>query len=248
MRDLTLVYPQITRALGDALAEAVSDKLDRYGCFDGDGCVSPVSAESYDGYIAHTNGGFRVMVPCTLRDVESEGMTDFEESVLRRYIDTSRTDAALDFIQARDGLSELWEEYDGERSADDWLWHHIDSIETQWRDRYHNPDAPELPGIEAAPNYCADAEALREEWYEFEDMYLSEGATFFYEIRVLYYERDHRRNNTGADEMYVMSGINTDFEYGRESGLETAIERDIKLARLNETRIRKIVDALADAL
>lgn len=249
MRDLTLFYPQIHAALREACARVVSDKFDRYGCYsDGLDCVSEVSAQSYDGFIAHTNGGLRVMVPCTLRDVEAEGLTTFEDSVLSEYIERARDDAASDFIQSRDELTEAHAEYDGDKGASAWLWDYFDSKESEWRDRYHNPDAPEFDAVARAPRECPDVETMREEYYEFEDNYLSEGATFFYEIRILYFEAGHRHNVTGADEMYIMSGINTDFDYGRERGLETARERFIKLARLNETRINTIVDAIADAI
>lgn len=250
MRDLTESYPEQRDALRDALERAVVDKLDRYGIYTGDDCIHEVSARSYDGFIAHTNGGFRVLVPCTLRDVEYEGLTDFEESTLRGYIDRSYSDAAREWLEdgdAPDDMRERWN--DSVEPIDAWEFAHreIDRIETEWRDRYANPDAPELPGIEPATR-PVDVDMMRESLWEICDGWLTEGSTFFYEITAIFYEAGHRRNNTGADEVYIFAGINTDFEYGREKGLETVDGRDFKLARLTPKRIDAIVDALVNKI
>lgn len=246
MYDLTQDYTPQTEALRAALIEAADEKLDRYGIGDGERCLSEVSAASYDGFIAHTNGGSRLMVPCTLRDVEGDGLTDFESDTLQGYIDRSHVDAAEAFIDARPDLKALWDDYDGPHDAADWVREYFDEREREYADRYHNSSAPELPGIESAPTWSADIE--REELWEVTDHWLTEGATFWYEIRVLYFEDGHRHNTLGADQVYTMAGINTDFEYGRDRGLVTATERDYPLARLTPARIRAIVDAFADKL
>ena len=245
MRDLTLKYPELTDALREACGE-FAEHVDEYGCY-ADNAISEVSAASYDGFIAHTNGGFSVTVPCTLRDVDVRGMTDFEESILRQYVDSSYKDAAEEYIRQSDDeeLREAWDECLDPIDAYEWL-------TGRWGDEEHEREErermqPTLPGIDA-PSPRHDLELLREELYEMTDHWLTEGAEFFYELRVLFYEQGHRRNSTGEDEIYIFAGINTDFTYGREKGLETAIERDYKLSRLTPNRVRVIAESFAEKL
>lgn len=242
MYDLTKDYPAITSALRDACGE-FAERVDRYGCCGADD-VHEVSATSYDGFIAHTNGGFRVMIPCTLRDAESEGLTDFESSVLQGYIDTGHNEVAEQFVTDHYELSELWSIYQddgGELTALEWFNKRIS-------------DAEELHAVQSdlfgnVPFWQTEAGKLREAFYEYSDEWMTEGSTFFYELRVLFYQGSHRRNACdGRDQISVFAGINTDFEYGREKGLETAIERDYKLERLTPARVARIVESFADKL
>lgn len=62
-----------------------------------------------------------------------------------------------------------------------------------------------------------EREHWREQWYEFQDAAMSEGGTYFYKVRVLFYGEDNHRNETGEPEAYFMVGVNTDFEYGRDN-------------------------------
>lgn len=241
MYDLTQDYPVIKAALREA-CEQFAERVDRYGGYDAAGWVREISAKSYDGYIAHTNGGFRVCIPCDLRTIECEGLTDFETEILQVYIDQAHADAAAAFVEEHETLSLLFEAYEesgGTMSAIDWLYARWDEAEDMFNRQ------PQLWPIEfwQTPIY-----AEREELWEYEDQYLCEGGTFFYELRVLFYEKDHRRNATGEDEIYIFAGINTDFEYGRERGLQCAIERDYKLSRLTPARIATIVESFGEKL
>lgn len=241
MYDLTKDYPEITAALREACQE-FAESVDHYGGMV-DNAVHEVSAASYDGFIAHTNGGFRVMVSHDLRSAEGEGLSDFESPILQPYINRSYADAAECFVADHDTLSTVWELYqesDGKLTALEWL-------------EKRAADAEELHA--AQPDLFGNVEFWQteaanhmEEFFDAVSEYLSEGGTFFYELRVLFYEKDHRRNVSGADEIYIFAGINTDFEYGREKGLETAIERNYKLSRLTPARIATIVQAFGSKL
>lgn len=241
MHDLTKDYPELVTALREACQE-FAEQHDHYGC-GADGAVCEVSAASYDGFIAHTNGGFRVTVAHDLRSAEGEGLSDFETKHLQPYIDRSYVDAAEWFVHDHETLSTLWDLYEesgGELTALEWLYK-------------REGDAMELHEIQ--PDLFGTVEFWRTEaaqhMEEFHDAvceYMTEGGTFFYELRVLFYEKGHSRNTTGSDEIYIFAGINTDFEYGREKGLETAIERDYKLSRLTPARIKTIVQAFGDKL
>lgn len=61
-----------------------------------------------------------------------------------------------------------------------------------------------------------DSELL-EDWYEFESNWLSEGGTYFYKVRVLFYRPDNYRNDSGDYEVRMFAYLNTDLEYGRDS-------------------------------
>lgn len=62
-----------------------------------------------------------------------------------------------------------------------------------------------------------EREHWKEKWYEFEDEWLREGGTYFYKVRCLYFAPGNRHNESGEPEIFFMVGINTDFEYGRDS-------------------------------
>lgn len=116
------------------------------------------------------------------------------------------------------------------------------------------PEEPLLPGIE--PNRVRDQ--WREKWYEFESAQLTDGCTFFYKVRVLFHGDEHR-SESGEPEAYFMVGINTDFEYGRDSipwlscyGQKTQQttwlwEKTIKVAELTDEMIDIFVTEATDA-
>lgn len=97
-----------------------------------------------------------------------------------------------------------------------------------------------------------DDHELREEWYEYENTWLSEGTTYFYRVRALFYEAGNRHGEEGyrdVDHVYFDAYINTDLEYGRDyiawaGGNQThgGWKRVIKADRLNEKAIRKLAE------
>ena len=62
-----------------------------------------------------------------------------------------------------------------------------------------------------------ERERWREKFCEFEDEHMREGGTFFYKIRALYHDADNSDNESGEPEVLFCVGVNTDFEYGRDS-------------------------------
>ena len=240
MRDLTKDYEDITGALHTAILDKFVEPCDTWGCQD-ENAICEVSAASYDGFIAHTNGGFRTLVYCDLSAVESEGMSDFETAQLQQYIDSSHEDSAKWFIEARDCLNDLFED-SGEDSASAWLYGRWDKAENEYTNN------PQLEFWTRPQWWQTDMAHEREDFYDYDSEYLSEGGTFFYEITALFYEKGHRRNITGEDEIFIFAGINTDFGYGREKGLECAFENTYKLARLTAKRLEVIVEHCADKI
>ena len=238
MRDLTENYPKIRDALHAHILEHFVEPLDHYGCQD-EAAVCEVSAKSYDGFIAHTNGGFRALVHNDLRSVECEGLSDFESSCLQGYIDNSYNDAATDFVAENENLQAEFDKSDIE-SALDWLFARRDLAE----DLHERQDDI----FAKVPFWQTEPGMEIEEYQDYQSEYLTEGGTFFYEVTALFYEKGHRRNVTGADEIFIFAGINTDFEYGREKGLQTVFENTYKLERLTPARLRVIIETCANRI
>lgn len=111
--------------------------------------------------------------------------------------------------------------------------------------------------------HAAMREPLKQAFYEAEDAALSEGGAYFYKVRVLFYDRDRSSNETGEPEAFFMVGINTDFEYGRDTipwlscygksphCTKWLWEKTVKIRDLNARRIasltRQAIKALGDA-
>lgn len=87
----------------------------------------------------------------------------------------------------------------------------IKDAEEEW-DR-QNPEHP-IAWIYAEDS--VEREIWRERWGEFQYEWMSEGGTYFYKVRCLFFGENNRGNQTGKPEIYFMVGINTDFEYGRD--------------------------------
>lgn len=238
MQNLAEKYPKITDALHAAIAEKFVSAIDAYGCQD-DSAITEVSARSFDGFMAHTNGGFRTLVHCDLSTVECEGLSDFETACLQGFIDSSHDDAATDWLSQddREELRLAFESSDSE-SAYNWL-------NNRWYDAEVEFDKLELMQADMIGDVGAfwqtDMASERETFWEYDRDYLVEGGVFYYEITALFYAKDHRRNVTGEDELFIFAGINTDFTYGREKGLETVWENTYKVDRLTPKRLEVIV-------
>ena len=89
---------------------------------------------------------------------------------------------------------------------------------------------------------------LWEEFYDFENQYSSEGGEFWYQLRVIFFAADNHRNITGKDEIYIISGTNTDFSYGRDSGLQKAYEKTLKVDGLTCKRLTETIQNAINAI
>ena len=255
MYDLTQDYPKIKTALSEEFAR-FAEAFDEYGIFDAnypDDTISEIASKSYDGYIAHTNGGLRCMVMNDLRSVESSGLhgDSFESNILQPYIDRGYVDAAEEYLrQSEDAeLCEAWEN-DMQMSADEFVFDYWDKIKTEY-ETYHKMQAS-FPGFELPVWHLSkrgiEIDDELEKISDFFGDWLTEGSTFWYEARAIFYDTDNFRNISGKPELYIFAGINTDFEYGREKGLDTSFERTIPLDRLTPKRLTVIVDAMIDSI
>ena len=106
-------------------------------------------------------------------------------------------------------------------------------------------------------------EEVQEEYWDWENTWLSEGTTYFYKVRVILYDTDNGFNETGEPEALILAGINTDLEYGRDNipwlshyggkpqQTGWGFEQVIPLSQISKETIKEIrakaLDALAGA-
>jgi hypothetical protein len=152
--------------------------------------VDEVENKSRDGFMAFTEGGFEGI---GYADLRSDYGTGNAPKVIQPYIDSSLKDAQT-----------YWDEENPE--------HLYEWIFDNEADEIAKTQLSMLEGYNPTPR-----EVWAEKYYEYEDESLQEGGTYFYKARVLFYDEDNRRNETGEPEAYFMIGINTDFEYGRDN-------------------------------
>lgn len=134
----------------------------------------------------------------------------------------------------------------------------LKEIEKAWDEQH--PDKPiawiyaddsdqmTLPGVPPS----TEREDWREKFYEFEHESMMDGGTYFYKVRVLFHGDQHS-SESGEPEAYFMVGINTDFEYGRDTipwlscygqspqCTKWLWEKTVKIKDLNSRRIDSLI-------
>lgn len=246
MRDITKDYPEVSEAIRTAFFETGSE-LDEFGIFDADR-VTEISASSYPGFIPFTNGGFDAMIMQDLRNSWGSGMMgERETEIITPFIESCQRDAAHEFIMCRDELEHLRDAttYD---NADAVLWEYFDNAETEHGNRAAAYPDGDLLGDKLPEFWRTPEGALREEYFEFESEYMSEGGEYWLQFRANFFAADNRRNVTGDDEIYFIAAVNTDFTYGRDSGMQDTFSRTYKAKHLTPARVRVIVEAMRASL
>lgn len=202
--------------------------------------IDEVENRSRDGFIAFTDGGFDGWGYATLRDAQGSGAIP---TAVQGYVDQALKDA-----------EQAWDEKHPEAT-----------VEMIYADP--EPVALEMAGQLALPGLITKRDdwqrrehPIREKWHEFEDEHMSEGGTYFYKVRVLFYDVDNSSNVTGKPEAYFFVGINTDFEYGRDNipwlscyGQKTQQsqwlwEKNVALDDLTEEFVEQMVTEAVSAL
>lgn len=228
MQDLTEKYPELNRLLTDACSEFA----ERLNASEMGLSISSVSAKSYDGFIAHTNGGVRVMVSRSLAyHYENTGA---EENIIAPYAESAQRDAAGSWLTDHPDLQALFDD-SGASDPVDWL---SEYFQTEAEKHESNGDL-----FGRVPTCNIPSERLRESWHDFESEYLAEGGEYWLCLTFLFYAGDHRRNvSDGKDEVFAFAGVNTDFTYGREKYLVSTFEETHTVESLNADVIAGIVD------
>lgn len=152
-----------------------------------DARVSEVENESRSGFIPFTDGGYDGVGYATLRSAYSSGSVP---KAIQPYLDRE--------------LKDIEEAWDSEHPKHTYAWIFEES----------DPEADEGQAALFGPS--RERDHWREKYWDFENEYMSEGGTYFYKVRALFYDSDSSSNETGEPEILFCVGINTDFEYGRD--------------------------------
>lgn len=182
---------EVAGPLAERFVEGVCANLERFDDVYGTK-VEPVETEAYDGFIPYTDGGYDGIAYGLLSYAHGSG---FAPAEIQAIIDSTLKDAEAAFAEEH-GVT-------------------VEALYQQRADMYAEWEQPAIPGIEKA-SYPPEPELL-ETWHEFEDSWLSEGGTYFYKVRVLFYRPDNYRNDSGDYEVRMFAYLNTDLEYGRDS-------------------------------
>lgn len=219
------VPTELETRIGEKLLEAMDDLPENYGaCVDTQ--VNDICHTSYDGFLPYTNGGFDLTVPTDLMSTWGSGSGPGNKKVseyLDSVIETSQQDALESFVQENKSVFEaMFPDADLDEPTYDLINYH------KLYDMGHGDLAERLSEIE-------------QEW-------LTEGGTFFYQLRAMYYSADNIRNESGEDEILFLAGTNLDFEYGRDKGLEVTYENCVPVSLLTGEEVDTIISEMIDSI
>lgn len=185
--------------------------------------VRPVCHESYDGFIPFTNGGTQLIASINLDYLVGSGKGFVNEKVtneIDKTVGYCYISAREDFIaNNRAELEKLFSAELLDSNSDEINYHSL---------------------------YDLDAGKLAEELSETESGWLE--GYLFVEHRVQYYAADNHRNETGEDEICFMSGVNLDYDYGRDKGLEVTFERTVPVNDLSVNIFKDITKKMLDSI
>lgn len=181
----------VASRLANDFVEGVMAEVAGFDDCYGDYRVEAVETEARDGFIPYTNGGWDGVAYAQLSYAYSSGHAP---AAVQSAIDGSLKDAAEEFERAN-GITvaemDQWEADEAARLA-----------------------MPALPGMAPADTFVQHP--LREKLWDMQDSWMSEGGTYFYKCRVMFYESGNYRNELGTDEVRLFAYLNTDYEYGRD--------------------------------
>ena len=95
-------------------------------------------------------------------------------------------------------------------------------------------------GIDYSGNYDNLTYEQKEQYWDYENNWMSEGTSFWLHIKAQFYAADNSRNKSGVDEVLFMAGVNTDFGYGRDSGLQVTYERNLPVSRCTPSVLKDL--------
>jgi len=177
--------------------------------------IDEIEYKSRDGFIPFTNGGVFLMASINLDYLTGSGKGFINKEVtetIDKTVDYCYTNAREQFIaENRDALNKLFTFEELDANTDEVNYHKL---------------------------YDLNNGALAESLSEMESSWLD--CTLFIEHRVQFYSADNHRNETGADEICFLSGVNTDYDYGRDKGLTITFEQTVKLGDLTPNIIKDI--------
>lgn len=191
-----------------------ASSIDEYGIFEKG---EQICHTSYDGFIPFTNGGYQCMVMTDLMSKWSSG------SGYAEPIETELNDAI-------------------EYSLDSCLVEFIDEHLLKLSEIFNTSNKDKLKQlVDYTSLYDNNKTELAEQLSENESLYLTESSEFWLVLRMAYYSVDNCRNESGKDEINFMAGINTDYTYGRDKGLNITFDKNIPVSDINYSKLPELI-------
>jgi hypothetical protein len=183
---------EVADRLAKAFVQGVAEQVAQFDDCYGEAEVEEVETEARDGFIPYTNGGYDACVNAGMSLAWGSGHAPAE---VARDIESSLRDAAEQFAKEHGITADEMNQWEADERA--------------------RLAQPALPGME--PTYTHVEHPLRETLQEVEDSWLQEGGTYFYKVRVLFFESGNWLNDSGKDMVRLFAYLNTDYEYGRDN-------------------------------
>ncbi len=210
----------ISEAIGE-MFELIEEKTDSE--FEVTGNTQEIAHEAYSGFMPFTNGGVQFTAPIFLNDLTSSGkgfMNSDVNASIEKTVDYCYTSARESFIvDNRKALEEHFSKEQLDSNSDEINYHTLYELK-------QGTLAEELSDMETG-------------WLE---------GILFVEHRVQFYSADNHRNDTGEDEICFLSGVNLDYDYGRDKGLEYTFEQTIKVGDLTPNVIKDITKQMLQSI
>ena len=198
------------------------DEESDYTEYNDTGSIEEIEYKARDGFFPFTNGGMMLSFRNDLQYILYTGKGFNEKARIESITENLLNDAKDCFIENnRELLNTIYNVKDEE-----WLNHR----EVTYHDLIEKGE-----------------ELLAEELSQLESDYLVE-CDFLIEFRAMYFAADNYRNVTGKDEICFMAGINTDFNYFRDKGLNVTFEKDCAVDELNDEKIREIFNNMKQSI
>lgn len=195
---------ELVRAMLEELTDDVGRFCDVYHVGD----LEQVECESRDGFIGFTNGGFEAIAYADFSSARGSGCIP---NAIEEMLNSTLAGAARYWLEERAEVYGYVPDEGDERDPEQIAWDFLNDLEEADAENTENLLPMPLPR-----HGLPKCELARQDYYETEDAHLSEGTTYFYKLRALFYAPDNH-HGSGEPEVYIMAAINTDLEYGRDS-------------------------------
>lgn len=210
----------LDESLGNAFGE-ITESVE--SDFEVEGNITEICHKSYDGFIPFTNGGVEFTAPIGLDYAAGTGNIPNNKEVadeLERATTYGYTLARQQLIENnREALNQIFTKKELDENSDNVNYHSLYELD-------HGDLAEELSESESECN----------------------SETFFIQHRAMFFSADNSRNETGKDEIYFYSGVNTDYDYGRDKGLIDCFEVTIPVGDLTPNKVNEIVKKMLHSI
>ena len=191
--------------------------------FEISGNLTEICHESYEGFSPYTNGGVDFTAAISLDYLAGTGKDFVNAKVskeLEKTMDYCYTGAREQFIEEnREDLLEYFTTKQLDANSDKVNYHTL---------------------------YEKFAGCLAESLSEMEQSW--QDSVLFIQHRAMFYSADNIRNDTGEDEIAFRSGVNLDYDYGRDKGIVYTFEETVKVGDLTPNKLKEILNNMLQSI